>query len=62
MAHLYRNKKPLGIQLISEKPQNTSREFNFSRIPIHLIVNSDDTYMKYHAFAIAKKVITKAMR
>ena len=61
--HTYiENQKPLGIQLISENPQKTSREFNFSGIPMHLIVNADGTYKKYHSFEVVRKVITKARR
>ncbi len=54
------NEEPAGIQLISENQQKTSREFNFSGIPMHLLVNADGTYKKYHSFEVVRKVIIKS--
>lgn len=54
------NEKPQGMQLISDNQQKTSREFNFAGIPMHIIVNKDGTYKKYHSFEVVKKVITKS--
>lgn len=56
------NKGPLGQQLISGNPQNTSREFNFIGIPMHVVVNADGTYKKFHSLETAKKVVTNAIR
>ena len=54
------NKKPQGMQLISENQQKTSREFNFAGLPMHVIVNKDGTYKKYHSFEVVRKLITKS--
>jgi len=54
-------KKPKGVQLISDNQHKTSREFHFAGIPMHIIVNEDGTYKKYHSFEIVRKVIKKNM-
>lgn len=50
-------KEPLGLQLISESQQKTSRKLNFEGIPMHFIVNPEGVYKEYKSIEAAKNII-----
>ncbi len=52
-------KRPMGIQLLSEDEQITSRELNLAGIPMYFIVKPNGTYKKYESFAVAKQMLKK---
>lgn len=51
-----KDKKPLGLQLISKGQKKTSRALNFEGIPMYFIVKPDGTYKEYRSFDVAQKV------
>jgi len=61
LAYL-KKKNPQGIQLISKSMHETSREFDFSGIPMHFVVNAEGEYKKYKPFVAAEKALRKALR
>ncbi|WP_282042715.1 serine hydrolase [Winogradskyella flava] len=52
-------KRPMGIQLLSEDEQITSRKLNLAGIPMYFIVKPNGTYKKYESFATAKQMLKK---
>lgn len=52
-------KRPMGMQLLSEDEQITSRKLNLAGIPMYFIVKPDGTYKRYESFPVAKQMLKK---
>jgi thiol-disulfide isomerase/thioredoxin len=55
-------KGPLGLQLISESQQETSRKLNFEGIPMHFIANPEGVYKEYRSLEIAKNILKNQIK
>lgn len=53
------NNNSKGIQLISKDNQKTSRDLDFSGLPMYFIVNKEGFYKKYRVFEIAQNIFKK---